>query len=133
MKWLKRTGLLLLFLPFICIVSFILYEIVGMYMNHQATKRQTVRLQMNLEQEIPDSKILNVYSETGNISGTGNHVDCLSVITFSTELQEDEIERRLSEYYTFDGWSCYLEKSEEEGYLIFLITPAPFENNIEGH
>lgn len=102
-------------------------------MNHQATKRQTVRLQMNLEQEIPDSKILNVYSETGNISGTGNHVDCLSVITFSTELQEDEIERRLSEYYTFDGWSCYLEKSEEEGYQIFLITPAPFENNIEGH
>lgn len=133
MKWLKRTGVLLLALPFLCIVSFILYEIVGMYMNHRATEQQTARMQRNLEQGIPDSKILNIYSETGNISGTGNHVDCLSVITFSTEFQEDEIKHSLSENYTFDGWSCYLEKQEEEVYLFYFITPAPFENNIEGH
>ena len=106
---------------------------VGMYMNHRATERQTAGMQRNLEHEIPDIKILNVYSETGNISGTGNHVDCLSVITFSTELQEDEIKRSLSEYYTFDQWSCYLEKLEGEGYLLYFITSAPFANNIEGH
>ena len=133
MKWLKRTGLLLLALPFLCIVSFILYEMVGMYMNHRATERQTAGMQRNLEHEIPDIKILNVYSETGNISGTGNHVDCLSAITFSTEFQEDEIKHSLYEYYTFDQCSCYLEKLEGEGYLFYFITPAPFEDNIEGH
>ncbi len=73
MKWLKRTGLALLLLPVIIIAVFILYEIFGMCVNHIATGRQTNKLQVNLEKEIPDIEIISVYSETGNTSGTGNH------------------------------------------------------------
>ena len=83
MKWLKRFGIALLVLPIILIIIFILYEIFGMCINRIATREQTNTLQMNLENEISDIEIISVYSETGNTSGTGNHVDCLSVIIFS--------------------------------------------------
>lgn len=88
---------------------------------------------MNLENAISDIEILSVYSETGNTSGTGNHVDCLSSITFSTEMQETEIEDCLSEYYVFDGWSCYVDKTDNGNYIISVNTSAPFADNIEGH
>lgn len=68
MKWLKRTGLVLLSLPIILIIIVILYEIFGMCVNHIATKRQTDRLKMNLENEIQDIKFVKIYSETGNTS-----------------------------------------------------------------
>lgn len=133
MKWLKRTGLVLLSLPIILIIIVILYEIFGMCVNHIATKRQTDRLKMNLENEIPDIKIVKIYSETGNTSGTGNHVDCLSSIVFSTEMQEFEIENSMSEYYEFNEWSCYVDKTDDGNYLFYLNTSAPFKNNIAGH
>lgn len=133
MKILKRTGLVLLFLPVLLIVLFILYEIFGMCVNHMATGFQTDRLQKNLKTEIPDITIMEVYSETGNTSGTGNHVDCLSLITFSTKMQSAEIENSMSKYYPFDEWSCYVAEKEDGNYLFYLNTSAPFEGNIEGH
>lgn len=102
MKWLKRTGIVLLLLIILATII-VLYEIFGMCMNHIAAKWQTDRLQINLESEILDIKIVNVYSEAGNTSGTGNYIDCLSIITFSTEMKESEIENNMSEYYEFDG------------------------------
>lgn len=112
---------------------FVLYEIFGMCVNHIATKQQTNQLQTNLERAIPDIEIINVYSETGNTSGTGNHVDCLSSITFATAMQEPEIVSRMSEYYKYDKWSCFLEKTEDGYYLFYLNTSAPFTDNLEGH
>lgn len=133
MKWLKRTGLALLFLPVIVITIYIFYEIFGMCVNHIATGRQTNKLQVNLEKEIPDIEIISVYSETGNTSGTGNHVDCLSAIVFSTKMQESEIVNKMSTYYEFDEWKCYVYQTENGNYLIYLNTSAPFVDNIEGH
>lgn len=133
MKWLKRIGLMLLSLPIVIIAIIVIYEIFGMCINHIATIQQTDRLRTNLENEIPDIKILNVYSETGNTSGTGNHVDCLSAIIFSTEKLDFEIENSMSKYYCFDEWNCYVMKTDDGNYLFYLNTSAPFVNNIEGH
>lgn len=133
MRLLKRTGLLILFLPAILIIIFALYELFGMCVNHLTTKRQTDMLQTNLENEIPDIRIVNIYSETGNTSGTGNHVDCLSSVTFSTELPEMKIKRSMSKYYEYDEWSCYIAPTDDGYYLFYLNTPAPFEDNLEGH
>lgn len=129
----KRIGFVLLSLPILIIILLVLYEIWGIYINHTATQKQTEQLQANLENEIPDITIINIYSETGNTSGTGNHVDCLSSITFSTEMKDLEIKNRMSKYYQFDEWSCYVTRTEDENYLFYLNTSAPFVNNIEGH
>lgn len=133
MKWLKRFGTAVLTLPVAILVVWGLYEVFGMCVNHIAAKEQTHTLQMNLENTISDIEIVNVHSETGNTTGTGNHVDCLSSIIFSTEMPETEIEDRLSEYYAFDGWSCYVDKTDDGHYIIYVNTPAPFADNIEGH
>ncbi|MDE7325434.1 MAG: hypothetical protein K2N63_04000 [Lachnospiraceae bacterium] len=133
MKWLKRIGLGILFLPFMLIVIFVLYEVFGMCVNHIATNRQTEQLQAHLESEISDLQIINICSKTGNTAGTGNHVDCLSSVTFSTQMPTSEIKDKMSEYYTFDEWSCYVAQTENGTYLFYLNTSAPFPNNIEGH
>ena len=90
MKWVKRFGIVMLSLPIVLAIVYVLYEIFGMYINHITTKEQTNTLRTNLESEISDIEIISVYSETGNTSGTGNHVDCFSLITFSTEMEEKE-------------------------------------------
>lgn len=123
----------ILSLPITLVIVWGMYEIFGMCINHIATKEQTNTLWMNLESEISDIEIISVYSETGNTSGTGNHVDCLSSIMFSTKMQEMEIEDCLSEYYVFDEWSCYVNKTEDGYYTIYINTSAPFADNIEGH
>lgn len=133
MKWLKRFAVVILFLPITLAIVWGIYEIFGMCINHIATKEQTNTLQMNLESEISDIEIISVYSETGNTSGTGNHVDCLSSIMFSTKMQETEIEDCMSEYYVFDEWSCYVNKTDNGYYTIYINTSAPFADNIEGH
>ncbi len=133
MKILKRIVVSIFSLPIILIIGFILFEIFGMCVNHIATKQQTDKLQTNLENEISDIKFIDVYSETGNTSGTGNHVDCLSLIEFSTKMQMSEIENCMSEYYEFDEWCCFVEKTEDGNYLFYLNTSAPFRDNIEGH
>jgi len=133
MKWLKRAGIAVFALPVILAVSWISYEIFGMCINHMATKEQTETLQVNLENEISDIEIADVYSETGNTSGTGNHVECLSRIAFSTELGEDEIENCMSKYYAFDGVGCYVDQTDDGYFTICVNTSAPFADNIEGH
>ncbi|XCP86516.1 hypothetical protein ABXS75_06895 [Roseburia hominis] len=133
MKWLKRFGIAILVLPIILLVILGGYEVFGMCINHIATQKQTHTLQMNLENEISDIEIVNAYSETGNTSGTGNHVDCLSSITFSTDMQKTEIEDCMSNYYVFDESSCYVNKTEDGYYVIYINTSAPFVDNIEGH
>ena len=92
MKWAKRFGIVMLSLPIALVIVWVIYEIFGMCINHITTKKQTNRLRTNLESEISDIEIISIYSETGNASGTGNHVDCMSSIIFSTEIQETEIE-----------------------------------------
>ena len=133
MKLLKRTGLIVLSLPVILIIFFVLYEFFGMCVNHLTTKRQTDTLQTNLENEIPDIRIVDIVSETGNTSGTGNHVDCLSSVTFSTGMPEIEIRMSMSKYYEFDEWSCYIAQTDDGNYFFYLNTSAPFADNIEGH
>ena len=133
MKRAKRFGIVMLSLPIALVVVWVLYEIFGMCINHIATKKQTNTLWTNLESEISDIGIISVYSETGNTSGTGNHVDCLSSIIFSTEMQETEIEDCMSKYYVFDEWSCYVNKTDDGYYKIYINTSAPFADNIEGH
>lgn len=133
MKWLKRFGLALIFLPILLTVIFVLYEIFGMCVNHMATKEQTETLQMYLESEIPDIEVISVSSETGNTSGTGNHVDCFSVIVFSTKMLETEIEECMEEYYVFEDGDCYVDRTEEGYYMICVNSSAPFADNIEGH
>ena len=133
MNWAKRFGIVILSLPIALIAVWVLYEIFGMCINHIATKNQTNTLRTNLESEISDIEIISVYSETGNTSGTGNHVDCLSSIIFSTEIQETEIKDCMSKYYVFDEWSCYVNKTDDGYYKIYINTSAPFADNIEGH
>ncbi len=133
MKWLKRFGAAVLVLPIILFVIWGVYEVFGMCINHIATRKQTNTLQMNLENEISDIEIVSVYSETGNTSGTGNHVDCLSSIIFSTEMQKTEIEDCMSNYYMFDESSCYVNETDDGYYTIYINASAPFADNIEGH
>lgn len=133
MKWFKRIGMAILFLPFILILGVIVFEIVGMSVNHAATDRQTKKLQANLTEGISDIEIINVNSETGNSSGTGNHVECMSTIIFSTEMNESEIEEAMAAYYNFDNECCIIRKEENGAFSIYLATTAPFPDNIEGH
>ena len=133
MNWAKRFGIVILSLPIALIAVWVLYEIFGMCINHIATKNQTNTLRTNLESEISDIEIISVYSETGNTSGTGNHADCMSLIMFSTEMQETEIKDCMSKYYVFDEWSCYVNKTDDGYYKIYINTSAPFADNIEGH
>ncbi len=133
MKWIKRFVAVIIGLPVALAIIWGMYQAFGMYVNHNATREQTKTLQMNLESEISDIEIISVYSETGNTSGTGNHVDCFSLITFSTEMEEKEIEARMSRYYVFDDRSCYVSKTEDGHYNIYINTSAPFADNIEGH
>ena len=133
MRWVKRLGIMTLFLPVLLAVIWVLYQIFGMGVNYMATREQTNTLRTNLESEISDIELIDVYSETGNTSGTGNHVDCLSSIIFSTEMEEAEIEDCMSKYYDFDDWSCYVDKTDDGYYKIYINTTAPFADNIAGH
>ncbi len=134
MKWLKRAGLAALLLPAVLIAAFVGYEALGMCVNHAAARRQTEQLQSRLRQELSDAVVKEAYSETGNTTGTGNHVDCLSTVIFSTSVPEEELKSKLSQYYDFsDEQYCCLQKTAEGEYLFYLNTSAPFADNLEGH
>ena len=133
MKLLKRIALIILSVPLILIGILILYELFGMCVNHLATARQTKQLVAVLKEEVPDIELIDVHSEIGNTSGTGNHVDCLSLITFSTEMQQPDLEEKLYQHYEYDEWMCFLSQSEDGDYVFRLNTSAPFAGNIEGH
>lgn len=133
MKLLKRITLSVLAVPLILIGIFIFYEMFGMCVNHLATARQTKQLAAVLKTEVPDIELIDVHSETGNTSGTGNHVDCLSLITFSTKMGQSDLEKKLYQYYEYDEWTCFLSQKENGDYVFRLNTSAPFADNIEGH
>ncbi len=133
MKRLKRIALAVVSLPLVLAGLLILYEALGMGVNHLATRRQTKQLIANLKAEVPDIELIDVYSETGNTSGTGNHVDCLSSVTFSTKMQRTDLENKLFQHYPYDERGCFLSQTEDGAYLFYLNTSAPFADNIEGH
>lgn len=133
MKRGKGIGIMIILMPFILIAAVILYEMVGMCVNHAATDRQTNGLQADLTENIPDITILEINSVTGNASGTGNHVECMSTITFSTKMTENEIKEAMSEYFASDNKYCMIKKEEESCYSFYVETSAPFPDNIEGH
>ena len=133
LKHLKRIALVFVSAPLLPIGLLILYEVFGMCVNHLATRRQTQQLMAELQTEVSDIEFIDIYSETGNTSGTGNHVDCLSSVTFSTLMPLAELEDRLYRHYSYNEWSCYLSQTEEGYYRFYLNTSAPFADNIEGH
>ena len=132
MKYLKRIAIGIVLLPFILIGLYIAFELFGMCVNHAHTNMQTRKMEKCLTDAIPDIKILDSYSETGNTSGTGNHVDSLSVVTFSSGKSLDEIHSSMAEYYEFSDWYCHISETDT-GFEFYLCTSAPFRDNIEGH
>lgn len=157
MKVLKKIGLTIICIPLAALLFLIAFEMVGMVVNHCATAKQTDALEKTILSIIPDAKILNTYSETGNISGTGNHVDMLSVVLIKTEEDSSYITTTLKENYPLDEWSFWVEEAgiihsryevtglpsylEKLGYtrettgtyVVYLCMSAPFADNIEGH
>ncbi|MBQ9541560.1 hypothetical protein [Ruminococcus sp.] len=128
MKVLKRIGLCVLALPFVLVCLYIIIEIVGACVNHISTDRQTSKLKTTLTTAVTDAEITDEYSWTGN-TGNGNHVDCVSEVTFSSGLDENDIEKALKQNYD----SFQLTVKENGDYTLRVVTLAPFWDNIEGH
>lgn len=159
MKVVKRILISILCLPVVLILLFIVYEIIGMVVNHTATAMQTDKLEKVICEEISDAEILDTYSETGNTSGTGNHVDMLSVICFRTNYDIGTVADKLKQFDVaedeYDFWIETMEsveKAHQEDsyrygfcdeleipedlsgcYLVYKNDSAPFSDNIEGH
>ena len=131
MKWLKGIGIAVSSLIML-ILAIIIFEIYGMYANDKAADLQTEKLKADLISKIPDIEIISVYSEAKNASGTGDHVECVSDITFSTEMTESEIERVMSEHYNSNNEYCRLSKEPDGSYSFYKETSAPFPKNIKG-
>ena len=126
----KKKGFGILALP----LAFIVFELAGMIVNHISTAVQTSCLRSDIVDAFPKAEILSVESETGNTTGTGNHVDCLSCITFSSDLSLSEVQEKLSGTYEWNDLGCYVNETDTAGvYCFFLRKRAPFPNNIEGH
>lgn len=159
MKVIKRIFISILCLPVVLILLFIVYEIIGMVVNHTATAMQTDKLEKAICDEISNAEILDTYSETGNTSGTGNHVDMLSVIAFRTSDDLDTVRNKLKQFDVeeneYDFWIETMESVEESRqeydyvydycdemeipddisscYMAYKNASAPFSDNIEGH
>lgn len=154
----KRFFTILACIPILIILAFVVFEIVGAGVNHYETKKQTNTLKENIISVVQDAEILNTYSETGNTSGTGNHVDMLSAVLIKTKAGSSGLQNKLSDYYPSDDdcsfWadtadsviskygksslpSFYSEldvpKDMQDMYIVYLCRPAPFADNIEGH
>jgi hypothetical protein len=87
------AGVTCVAIPILLIAFWIVIEIVGVFANHAATDKQTRNLRNVIIHEIDDAQIIDEYSETGNTSGTGNHVDCLSRITFKSGKDSETISK----------------------------------------
>lgn len=156
MKIIKRIIITIVCIPIALIVLLAAFEMLGMLVNHIAAGKQTRQIKECIETELTSVEIIDIYSKTGNTSGTGNHVDMLSVIVFKTEDSLTDIEDKLKDSYEFDEWSCWIQKMDviaewhEKGYysfcdemnipeelndcyLIYVNKSAPFPDNIEGH
>ncbi|NBI68032.1 hypothetical protein D1646_14720 [Pseudoflavonifractor sp. 60] len=158
MRGAKRILKGALFLPAALLVLFVLFEFIGIAANHAASTRQTEQLLELLQANLQQVDILDSYTETGNTSGTGNHVDMLSAVIFRTGADLEEIEQVLQEYGALDEWSFWVKpmaqvsaareehpylypflervavpEDFEDTWLLYMNTDAPFPNNIEGH
>lgn len=134
MKTLKKVLIGVLSAPFVLVLLFVLFEIFGMIVNHTATGIQTNTLHRDIRNAFPKTEIISVESQTGNTSGTGNHVDCKTEITFTSDLPLSEVQNKLSDRYEWNEWHCYVDETDTAGeYLFYLRTSAPFPDNIEGH
>ncbi len=142
---LKRIGLIFLIAPFVLLFLLIVYEIIGAVVNQISTDYQT-RDVIELIEEY-DVEILDEYSFTGNSSGTGNHVDMLTLVVIKTDNiigLEDDIEDKglffqplpnLDEPSSFKNHlkDMELPDNTDNCYLVWKCSSAPFPNNIMGH
>lgn len=157
MKIIKRILITLICIPLLTIFAFIAFEIFGLSVNHYATSQQTNSLKETILSVAPDAEILDAYSETGNTSGTGNHVDMLSVVLIKTNIELSKLKSDLNEHYKLDSWSFWIEetgsyklwhdenslsnffdklavpKEMYNTYIVYLCQSAPFADNIQGH
>ncbi|SHM46874.1 hypothetical protein [Ruminococcus flavefaciens] len=130
MKTLKKVFIGIIAVP----VFLIIFEIFGMIVNHASTGIQTKHLRRDIVDAIPNTEIISVESQTGNTSGSGNHVDCLTRITFSSDLSLSEVQDKLSKTFEANTRECSVKETDKAGeYLFILCKSAPFSNNIEGH
>lgn len=127
--FLKKSGITALCLPVLLVLFFIIWELFGMCVNLISTEIQTKQLCSVIEKEFPNAGIIHKHSETGNTSGTGNHVDSLSAVTFSADLDKEQIFERLSGYYNY----FYICETDNGCYIVEVVTSAPFWDNIAGH
>ena len=108
-KILAGIGITIVAIPVLLIALFVVIEVVGNVANHAAT-------------------IVDSHSFTGNTSGSGNHVECESMVTFNSDMAEDEVDR------IFDAKYEYRELEKTDGsYIITVYGDAPFPDNLEGH
>ena len=154
----RRVLKWILCLPFLLVGLFILYEAVGMAVNHAASAWQTKNAIDLLNTGLSSVEIVDSYTETGNTSGTGNHVDMLTAVIFKTDASLLEIEGLIDRNYGLDEWYCWIEEMKEVSaarekdpyfypyvaemevpdnlehtYLLYINNSAPFVDNIEGH
>ncbi|MBO4866543.1 MAG: hypothetical protein J5582_08225 [Ruminococcus sp.] len=147
MKTWKKVGIGFLLLPYVLATLIFLYELIGMGVNHASTDKQTGVLRDALSGSVNDIEILNVNSWTGN-TGNGNHVECVSEITFSSAMEERDMVSAISDKMGKESYlganGCYFIDCEENGsvrfsknddgnYLCRMVKSAPFSDNIEGH
>ena len=121
-------GITIVSIPVLLLALFVVIEVVGYIANHAATNKQTNELTAYIEKSIEDASIIDTYSFTGNTSGTGNHVECESMITFNSDMSEDDVN------HIFEVRYKYRELEKKDGsYVITVYGDAPFPDNIEGH
>lgn len=147
----KKTAKAAVLIPIILIALFIAFEIFGAIVNSAATSKQTSQVIHDIETLLHDPVVSDAYSETGNTSGTGNHVDMLSIIVFQTDDSIKEIIEKLQDKYDFNEWYCRVEvlgdiqekpdvyknltlpDKADNCYVFYLNRSAPFRGNIAGH
>lgn len=135
LRVLLGIGITIAMIPSLMITHGIGYEIYGYLANHAATDKQTKALEKVIVTEIDGVQIKDVYSETGNTTGTSNHVDCLSRITFSSDKDQDHVSEILKKHYDCNDEDYFTVTIKRENgiYIVTQISQAPYPYNIEGH
>ncbi len=143
-KVIKRIFITILCIPLLIIVAFIGYEIVGAIANSISSEKQTKEIVSIIDET--SSEIIDTYTFTGNVSGTGNHVDMLSLIIVKTE-NINELEKQMQDFgckitpleiisdnhLTGQIKEMNIPNDISNCYLIKVCNSAPFEDNIRGH
>lgn len=133
--FLKKAGIIAMCLPVLLVLFFIIWELFGMCVNLISSEIQTNQLYSVIKKELPDAEIIHKYSQTGNTSGAGNHVDSLSVVILSADLDKEQILDRLRGNDDLSSWyDCvYIDETDTGYYIVKVVTSAPFVDNIMGH